>query len=226
MERHLLHSVVNTEIKRPDSELVKRFAQHEVAKVGDAMAAAGIMHYEIKPIAPGMHACGPAVTVWTRSGDALFVQKVADLIKPGDMVVIDAGGCKDLSIIGDRICGFMFRQGAAGVIVDGAVRDIRGIKELPLPCWSRSVTPRLFSTNGPGAINIPIQCGGVTVNPGDIVLADEDGVVVVPQEDAERVLPIADAHLAGELNNVRRSLAGESFTEIFRTDPKIARWRE
>lgn len=222
----MLYGVVNEEIERPDPELIKLFRKHDVAKVGDSMAANGIMQHTIKPIAWGMKVVGPAVTVLTRPGDALMIQKVADVAQPGDVIVVDAGGYLEAAIIGERIGGYMQRRGIEGIVVDGAIRDRIGLVEFGFPTFAKGITPRIYGTQGPGAINVPIQCGGVPVNPGDLIIGDDDGVVVVPREDIARVLKLADEHLAGELSRVERVKNGEKLSEIFNCDAKIARWRE
>ena len=226
MERHQLYGVVNEQIERPESALIEGFRGHEVAKVGDAMAGHGIAHHEIKPLAPGMRLCGPAVTVLTRPGDALFVQKAADVARAGDVIVCDAGGGLEAAVIGERIGFYMQSRGIAGFLVDGAVRDKPGLVDLGFPTFARGVTPRIYGSLGPGAINVPIQCGGIPVSPGDLILGDDDGVVVVPRDDAARVLALADEHLAGELERLDRMKRGETLSEIFGCDAKIARWRE
>lgn len=226
MERHTLHGVVNVEIERPDVALIEGFRRHEVAKVGDAMAGHGIAHSRIKPIAPGMKVCGPAVTILTRPGDALFVQKAADVAQAGDVILCDAGGGEEAAVIGERIGFYMQQRGIVGFVVDGAVRDQPGLVELGFPTFARAVTPRIYGSVGPGAINVPVQCGGVPVHPGDIVIGDDDGLVIVPRADAARVLQLADEHLAGELQRLERMKNGETLTEIFGVDAKIARWRD
>lgn len=224
MKKHILTGVVNESIDRPDKELLEGFKKHDVAKVLDAMGAVGNMHHEIKPIKTGMKVLGPAVTVVTRPGDALFIQKVADVAQEGDVIVVDAGGNKDLAIIGERISYYMKElRGINGIVVDGAIRDKAGIIDVGFPTFARGATPRLFGTRGPGAINVPIQCGGVTVNPGDLIFGDDDGVVVVPKEDIERVLEGADLCLEGELDRLSRMKAGEKMSDIFNCDEKIAK---
>lgn len=226
MERHQFYGVVNEEIERPDPALIAGFRRHDAAKVGDAMAGHGIAHHAIKPLAAGMRVCGPAVTVLTRPGDALFVQKAADVAAPGDVIVCDAGGGCEAAVIGERIGFYMQRRGIAGFVVDGAVRDKPGLLELGFPTFARAVTPRIYGSLGPGAINVPIQCGGIPVFPGDLIIGDDDGLVVVPAADTARVLALADEHLAGELERLERMKQGETLSAIFGCDAKIARWRE
>lgn len=226
MERHLQHGTVNHDIVRPSADILKRYEQHDVAKIADAMARHGIMHHEIKPISPGMRLLGPAVTVLTRPGDALYVAHSADVAQPGDIIVIDAGGQPNASVIGERIAEYMQQQrGIAGLVVDGAVRDVKGLRDMEFPTFTRGVTPRLFGASGPGAINVTISCGGVTVNPGDLIVGDDDGVVVVPGADVERVLELADEHLAGELHRLGLVNSGQSLTEVQDLLPRLQAWR-
>jgi regulator of RNase E activity RraA len=227
MEKHMLHGVVVGDIERPPREVVDAFAAHDAAKVGDSMARHGIMHHLIKPISPGMRVLGTAVTVLTRPGDALYVAHAADVAGEGDVIVVDSGGFPDVSIIGERIAYYMqVKRGIAGIVVDGAVRDVRGIRELNFPTFCSSVTPRIFGSQGPGAINVPISCGGVPVNPGDIVLGDDDGVVVVPREDAPRVARLAEEHLAGELERLSMVEQGMSLTDVQNLGPRLAGWSD
>lgn len=223
-ERHDLHGRVAETFERAPEEVVRAFARHETAKVVDAMGGHGAMHYEIKPLEPGMRCVGTALTVLTKPGDALFVQKAIDLAQPGDVIVIDASGYKDVAVIGERLTYFFERKGVAGIVCDGAVRDAQGIVEQGPPTFARSTCIRIFGSTGPGAINVPVQAGGVAVNPGDVILGDRDGVAVVPRQDASRVLELADAHLEGELARVREIESGKSVGEVFGVDEKIKRW--
>ena len=126
----------------------------------------------------------------------------------------------------DRVAYLAGYEGmtAAGIIVDGAIRDAVGMVADSPPTFARSTCIRIFGSTGPGAINVPVSCGGVTVNPGDIILGDRDGVVVVPREDAARVADLADAHLEGELARMKAVEEGGSVTDVFQLAPKLARW--
>lgn len=224
MEKHPLHGRRLPGIERPSEDLIRRLARHETAKIADSMAGYGAAHHEIKPLEFEMRLCGPAITVLTRPGDALYVQQVIEHLQRGDIVVIDASGYKDVAVIGERLAGYMKARGAAGIVVDGAIRDSLGIVEEGIPTFSRSRCIRIFGSTGPGAINVPVTCGGVAVNPGDIICGDADGIVVVPRADAERVADIADDHLEGELARKREVESGRSTTEVFGLGPKLAKW--
>ncbi len=189
------------------------------------MAGYGVAHHEIKPLRPEMRVCGPALTVLTRPGDALWVQVAIEYIRPGDVVVIDAAGYPDVAVIGERLTHFMKLAGGAGLVVDGAVRDAMDIVAEGVPTFCRSACIRIFGSTGPGAIGVPVTCGGVTVHPGDIILGDADGIVVIPQEDAARVADLAAEHLAGELERMRQVESGKSVREVFHLDAKLKVWQ-
>lgn len=189
MERHYLHGIVNEEIVRPSKELVEKFSQYSVVAISGAMNGMGLMHWEIKPIAKGMKLCGPAVTVLTWQGHALWMQRMMDVNQEGDVVVVDASGVRDLSVVGERIGYYMLdKKHIAGIVVDGAVRDGAGFREMGLPVFAKGICARLFGSIGAGAINVTIECGGVVVNPGDLIVGDDDGVIAIPREQLETVL--------------------------------------
>ena len=225
MEKHPHHGIIISEIIRPPKNIIDGFGEHDVCKIGDAMGGHGLMYYEIKPVVQNMRIVGSAVTVLTRPGDALYVQKVIEIAQLGDVVVIDAGGVKEISCIGERLCYYMKLKDIAGVVVDGAIRDVKGIQDIDFPVFSKSVCAKIFGSIGPGAINIPIQCGGVTVNPGDIVVGDDDGVVCVPRENANNVLKTSDEHLAGELLRLKLVKEGKSISEVFNLEEKLKKWK-
>jgi 4-hydroxy-4-methyl-2-oxoglutarate aldolase len=226
VEKHPLHGVINERIERPPKDLIAAFRRHDTAKIADAMGRGAVMHHEIKPIRRGVQICGPAVTVWTRPGDVLFVLKASDVMQPGDVLVVDAGGSKDLAGTGERFTSYLKKIGAEGQVIDGGARDTRGIIEMGFPTFARARCIAVFGSNGPGAINIPIQCGGVVVHPGDLVVGDDDGVVVVPRQSAEAILKLADEHLKGELARLEQVRAGKSIVEVQNLNPRVDVWRQ
>ncbi len=137
---------------------------------------------------------GTACTVKTFPGDNLMVHKSLDIVQPGDVIVIDTGGSQRAAVLGDLISNKALHRGVAGFVVDGLIRDADGIKETNLPVFARGVTPFGPLHRGPGELNYPVSCGGIVVNPGDIVVADENGVVVVRQEFAAKTIDRLSAH--------------------------------
>ncbi|WID95213.1 RraA family protein [Bosea vestrisii] len=133
---------------------------------------------------------GRALTVRTAPGDNLFIHKALELIKPGDVIVVDGGGSPDRALIGEIMINIAKYQSAAGFVIDGAIRDTAAIESLDFPCFARTAIHKGPYKNGPGEINVPVSVGGMVVNPGDVVVGDEDGVVAFPFEGAEALLKL------------------------------------
>ena len=175
-------------IERPPAEAVAALAGFATTQIADCGGPVGVVGPGIGRIAGGAEFCGPAVTVWTKPGDILFVLKMPDVTRPGDVVAVDGGGRADAAVLGDIISGALVRGGVVGVVVDGAVRDVEGIDEVGLPTFARGTHPATGSNEGPGAINVPVQVGGVVVHPGDVIRGDASGLVVVPREHLDTVI--------------------------------------
>ena len=168
-------AVTIEKIERPDRALVKELGQYATTMLSDAMEKCQTMHAEIKPVYPISSVAGPAVTARSMVADYLTPVAAIDYAQPGDVIVIDVRGYKDAAIWGDLAARSCKLRGIAAVVIDGACRDSQGIKELGVPHFSRAITPNAGDCSVLGDINIPVQCGGVVVNPGDIVVGDMDG---------------------------------------------------
>jgi regulator of RNase E activity RraA len=175
-------------IERPSKGVLKELAKFPTALLSDAMEKSQAMHSEIKPIIPVDKVIGPSVTARTIVADYLTPVAAIDYAEPGDVLVIDVRGHKDTAIWGELASTSCKLRGIAAVIIDGAVRDVAGIQEIQFPVYARAITPNAGDCSVLGDINVPIQCGGVLINPGDIIVADSDGVVVVPKVRATQVL--------------------------------------
>ncbi|MFX1520654.1 MAG: RraA family protein [Promethearchaeota archaeon] len=175
-------------IERPSKNVISELAKFPTALLSDAMEKSQAMHSEIKPVIAVDKVVGPAVTARTMAADYLTPVAAIDYAEPGDILVIDVRAHKDTAIWGELASTSCKSRGITAVIIDGAVRDVAGIKEIQFPVFARAVTPNAGDCSVVGDINVPIQCGGVLVNPGDIVVADSDGVVVVPAKRATQVL--------------------------------------
>lgn len=171
---------IRTGLPRPDPAHIAALSGQAASLVGDAIGRRRIMDNGIRPLALSMKVCGPAFTVQVRPGDNLMVHAAVMLARKGDVVVVDAGGNCDFGIWGQIVSRAAMARGIAGVVLDGAVRDAADIAADGLPVWSRGINPRGGSRDGPGEIGFPVCCGGLMVEPGDIVVADGDGVCVVP----------------------------------------------
>ncbi|MEA2514656.1 MAG: hypothetical protein QOJ59_4143 [Thermomicrobiales bacterium] len=176
---------VNT--PRPSEDLIAPFRDAPAGNVCDAMDRLGVMDYRLKPLDPASRLCGPALTVRTRPGDNLMVWKAVDVARPGDVLVIATYGFATTSTFGENVVKAAKAKGLAGIVCDGLCRDASGIRATGLPAFVLGAVPSSPSKDGPGEIGGAISCGGIPVHPGDLVVGDEDGVVVVPLADLPSV---------------------------------------
>lgn len=186
---------IRKDFERPAKELVARFKDMPVANIDDNMGRIAAVDKTIEPIGKGQ-LLGTAFTVRVPQGDNLMFHAAMDLAKPGDVIVIDAGGFDDRAIFGELMATYCKTRGIKGIVCDGAIRDRGGLAAMEdFPVYARSATPNGPYKNGPGEINVPVVIGGKVVNPGDIIVGDDDGVIIISPAIAEE---IADATLAVE----------------------------
>ena len=199
---------IRTDFPRPPRELVELFRGVPVANIDDCMNRMAAIDAAIRPLnaAPLL---GTAFTVKVAEGDNLMFHKAMDMAQPGDVFMIDAGGCTERSIFGELMLTYCKVRGVAGVVVDGAVRDAGAIAGMDLPVYARGVTPNGPYKNGPGEINYPISLGGVIVNPGDIVVGDADSVLVIRPGEAGDLAKAARAVVEKEASIMAGILKGE-----------------
>jgi RraA family protein len=185
--------------RRVQSEIAARFRDLPVANVSDSMARMVAGGPRLRPMHAGGPMAGPAFTVKTRPGDNLMVHKALDLAEPGDVIVVDGGGDLTNALIGEIMTGYAEQRGIAGIVIDGAVRDSAALRASRFPVFAAGITHRGPYKDGPGEINVPIALGGMVVEPGDLVLGDDDGLVCVPFDHVEAVWHAAHAkHVAEE----------------------------
>ncbi|HEY1627271.1 MAG TPA: RraA family protein [Streptosporangiaceae bacterium] len=180
--------VINDRVAPADRELIDQYRGIPTAFVSDAMGKS-TGGYRLRSFGSNEVMCGPAVTVRVRPGDNLMVHKSFDLAQPGDVIVVDAGGEIAQAIIGGNMRVTMMRRGFAGIVIDGAIRDILEFADGAFPTYALANAHRGPSKDGPGEINVPISCAGMVVHPGDLVIGDPDGVVTVPKESLLDLLP-------------------------------------
>lgn len=175
----------------PPKKLLAELRKTVTAHLSDSMNRLHACGAEIRPYHKRGTLAGPALTVKVPPGDNLMVHKAIDIARPGDVIVVDAGGALSQAIIGEIMSNHAASRGVAGMVIDGAIRDAGAIGASTFPVYARGVTHRGPYKNGPGEINAPIVVGGMVVNPGDIIVGDEDGLVVLPQDIAAEVLELA-----------------------------------
>ena len=215
-----------TDDHRPDPAAVSAIAALPTTQLADCGGPVAVVGPGIARVAGGGEFCGPALTVWTKPGDILFVLKAPDLARPGDVLVVDGGGRTDAAVLGDIVSGVLSRAGVVGTLVDGAIRDVDGIDEVGTPTFARGAHPATGSNDGPGAINVTVQVGGVVVRPGDVVRGDASGVVVVPREHLDDVVALARAVDDRETAWLESIRAGGSLAAAVGIDDVIAQKRQ
>lgn len=190
--------VVYQSIERADAAAVQKLGTLGVASIHESMSKQGLMHPRIRPVYPGARLCGTAVTVLLQPGDNWMLHVAAEQIQPGDVVV---AGCVDDSysgFFGDLLATSYQARGANGLVIDGGVRDADTLEAMDFPVFSRAIHAQGTAKHTLGSINIPVVCGGALVHPGDVVVADADGVVVVPRARAAQVADKAEQREANE----------------------------
>lgn len=183
---------------RPDVALLAAFGDASSAQVADAMSRLGAMDAGIRPVWASARVIGAALTVWCHSGDNLMLHKALSIARAGDIVVMNTQGNANSSGFGELIATSAVKIGIAAVIVDGTVRDAEALERLKLPVYSRGLSPNGCNKDGAGEVGTIVSCGGVAVRPGDVIIADRDGVTVVPVDDAAEVARLAAAQMERE----------------------------
>ena len=213
-----LKPVIYARIPGSDPALIARAAQFGVADLHESLGAVAgrmsLMSPQMRPIAPGQHLCGPAVTAWNYPGDNLMIHAALNVARAGDVLVFTNGGSAQGALWGDVACGFAVKQGIAGAVVHGACRDTDAIRALGFPVWSTTISVEHPEKRGPGAVNVPTVVDGVLVEPGDIIAADADGVLVIPRALLAYTVARVEARAEAERGFRSRIAAGERLIDI------------
>lgn len=209
------------DFNRPDPDLVALFKDKPVANIDDNMSRIAAVDTAIEPVGKGQ-LLGTAFTIRVPQGDNLMFHAAMDLAKPGDVIVIDAGGFTDRAIFGELMATYCKIRGIKGIVCDGAIRDREGLAAMEdFPVYARSATPNGPYKNGPGEINVPVVIGGKIVHPGDIIVGDGDGVVIIDPAIAEEVANATIAVEEKEAAIMKHILEDETYIRPW-VDEKLA----
>ena len=207
-------SVIVRNFTRPPSALVKKLAGASVSTVHECLGTQNsLMHHEIKPLLEGTSLVGPAVTVDCSPGDNLTVHVAVALSKRGDVLVVNGHGLP-AGMWGSQMAFQAVRRGIVGIVVDGAVRDSRELRAMKFPTFARLISSQKTIKKSLGSVNVPIQCGGVVVRPGDVIVGDDDGVVVVPPPDLKNLPALVRKRERKELENRKLYAKGVTSMEL------------
>jgi 4-hydroxy-4-methyl-2-oxoglutarate aldolase len=208
-------------IERPTADQLKRLGQFGVATIHEAQGRTGLLAPYLRPIYPGAKAVGSALTVLAHPGDNLMMHVAADLCQPGDVIVVALSSANTDAMLGDLLATSFRAHGGLAVVIDAGCRDVSELTAMKFPVWSKAISAKGAVKATAGSVNVPVVCAGTVVNPGDAVLADDDGVVIVPRADIERVILASQEREDREVKVRARLAAGELGLDIYGMRPKL-----
>jgi len=216
-----MENYVIKNITRPDQQAILEFERLDVSTVYEAQGKVGLMNYNLRPIIQGSSICGPAVTCTCHAGDNLMIHAAVEVCKPGDILVITTIGDGVSGMIGELIITALIKRGVKGIIIDSGIRDVARIRELGFPVWAKAIFSQGTTKIKGGSVNAPAICGGVTVHPGDMIMADDDGVVVIKKADTQYAIESSKKRMQKEEGTKQKIANDELSIEFYNLRPVL-----
>ena len=214
------HRIVRN-IRRADADGVRILGQLGVATVHEAQSRTGLMLPYMRPIYNSAKVAGPAITVLCQAGDNLMIHAAVELCKAGDVLVVTTTSESTDGMFGELLATSLRSRGVAGLIIDAGVRDVADLTTMDFPVWAKAISAQGTVKATAGSVNVPVTCGGQLVRPGDAIVGDVDGVVVVPREDVPEVVIAGQQRIAKEEKNRERLRAGEAGLDMYGLRAKL-----
>jgi len=215
-------SVIVRSIVRPDAGMVRQLGDFGVAAVHEAQGRTGLMRPHLRPIYASANVAGAAVTVSCHPGDNLMIHAAIEVCRPGDVLVVAPVSDSTDGMFGELLATSCQARGIAGLVIDAGVRDVADLTRMQFPVWSKAISAQGTVKATAGSVNIDVSCAGAVVHPGDVIVADVDGVVVVARDAAEEVARLAEQRLIKEKRNRERLRAGELGLDLYGLRAKLA----
>lgn len=214
-------SVIIRNIERAAPDVVAALGEAGVATVHEAAGRTGLMAPYIRPIQEGARVAGPAVTVLAPAGDNMMIHAAVEMVRPGDVLVVGLASASTDGMFGELLATSLTKHGCVGLVIDAGVRDVADLRSMRFPVWSAAIHAQGTVKETPGSVNVSVECGGARIEPGDVVVADDDGVMVVPRDDAASIAKAARARIDNEEKTRARLDSGELGLDFYGLREKL-----